>query len=253
MQRIVALPWSPVLSAKVRPPKRQAVSLGALAAMERLRERERELAKSNRLRALGGCLTLAFTFATGFLLLSWMLRLSLPVRIEATPEPPNLLGGSLAIEAILLVLAIPIAIAVRPRSRSDVVNKFLETGGHSGDTRDNPLLRWALTIIMLGFLYGEFLIVDSVKSAFLRLRLRNVDRHRGAIILHALLTEPRGIDPRLLLQLGENPLHLRHTLAYLIAHEWADISPHGDWLTLVSQSRRQLRRAQNDFLAPSTD
>jgi hypothetical protein len=221
--------------------------------MESLFERERELANSNRLRAFGGCLTLAFTFAAGLLLLSRMLRFSLLLHIEATPEPPNPLGVSLAIEAVLLAGAIPIAIVVRPRSRSDVVNQFLETGHHYGGTKDNPLLRLALTIIMLGFLYGEFLIVDSVKSVFLRLRLRNVDRHRSAIILHALLTEPRGIDPRVLLQFGEDALHLRHTLAYLIAHEWADISPHGDWLTLVSQSRRQLRRAQYAFLAPSTD
>ena len=50
-----------------------------------------------------------------------------------------------------------------------------------------------------------------------------------------LVTEPKGIDPRALLQVGENPLHLRHNLGYLMAYEWADVSPKGDWLGLVSR------------------
>jgi hypothetical protein len=77
------------------------------------------------------------------------------------------------------------------------------------------------------------------------------DRHRVAVILQMLVSEPTGIDPRLLFQAGENPLHLRHTLAYLMAYEWADISPTGDSLTLLSPSRRHLRQAKSALFAAS--
>ncbi len=98
-----------------------------------------------------------------------------------------------------------------------------------------------MILILLGLLYGEFLVIDAIKSAWLNHRLRHVDRHRSTIILAKLFADPTGVDPRLLLQPGESPLHLRQTIAYLIANDWADISPHGDRLTLVSPARRALR------------
>jgi len=90
-------------------------------------------------------------------------------------------------------------------------------------------------------LYGEFLVIDAVKSWCVRFRLRTVDRYRAATILGALMTNYAGIDPRLLLRHGEDPMALRRTIAYLLACEWADISAAGDHLLLLSPARRALR------------
>jgi hypothetical protein len=109
-----------------------------------------------------------------------------------------------------------------------------------------------LIVAMLGLLYGEFLIIDAIKFLSLCVRVRDVDRYLAAIILEMLFAEPKGIDPRALLQIGENPLHLRHTLGYLMAYEWADISPQGDWLGLLSSSNRELRHANKAMFGVSS-
>lgn len=128
-----------------------------------------------------------------------------------------------------------------------MVDQFLAAGRHPTGCNDNAFLRWALMIALAGVLFGEFLLIDAFKSWLLRRRLRSVDRYRAAMILAALMTSHAGIDPRPLLRHGENPVALRRMIAYLLACEWADISPAGDHLILLSPARRALREAP--FLA----
>jgi hypothetical protein len=251
MQRIVSLPWSPVRAPKVRPARRSPASIAACRALELMRDRENELAKQNRVRAIGGFAVLVGSCVANY----FCLKLAVKFSGESDGPSPQRLHDSipfaLMFSGLLILITFPIAIFTRPRSRSDVVNQFLEHGTRSSGSNDNPFVRAWLAIMMLGLLYGEFLIVDAGKFLSLRVRLRDVDRHRVAVILQMLLADPRGIDPRPLLQIGETPLHLRHTLAYLMAYEWADISPQGDRLDLVSKSKRDLRNARKSLYAPS--
>ncbi len=145
------------------------------------------------------------------------------------------------IDGTLVALTLPLALALRKESRADVAEQLLDSSTESSGGRDNPLAAFALIIIFLGFLYGEFLVIDALKTMWVRAKLRGVDRHRAAVILAKLAVEPVGIDPRTLLLHGENPFHLRQVLAYLVVSEWADVSPRGELLTLVSPAQRAFR------------
>jgi hypothetical protein len=150
---------------------------------------------------------------------------------------------ALLADALLLALTLPIASLTRKESRSDVAQHFLDTGGgaiHATD--DAPLLRFALALLVVGLLYGEFLLVDAIAAWWLDFRLRRVDRSRAAVILGMLFTDPRGLDPTQLLRFGESPLELRRTVAHLIAQEWVDVSPDGRYMNLVSPAKLALRR-----------
>ena len=145
--------------------------------------------------------------------------------------------------SVVIGCTFPIALLTRKTSRADTVDQFLEQSVRSNGDNCDPFIRSALVVGLVGTLYGEFLIIDVIKSLLVRLRLRSVDRYRAATILGALMTNHAGIDPRLLLRHGEDPLVLRRTIAYLLACEWADISPAGDHLLLLSPARRALREA----------
>ena len=94
---------------------------------------------------------------------------------------------------------------------------------------------------MAGMLCGAFMAIDAIKTALVRRRLRGVDRFRAADTLRMLIDTPAGIDPRLLLLHGEEPLELRRMIAYLVIYDWADISGRGDHLVLMPPSRRLCR------------
>jgi hypothetical protein len=150
---------------------------------------------------------------------------------------------ALAVYGLFLLVTVPLAMLARKESRSDIADQVLRSGCHLNGSDNNPVLGIVLTIIMVGMLYGEFLLIDSAKATLLRLKLHGVDRYRAASIISMLLSDPRGIDPTTLLRYGENPLALRKVLAYLIACEWVDISPDGHYLNLMSSAKRALRHA----------
>jgi hypothetical protein len=245
MQKMFPHPWTPVRVPKVQAARRQATSLGGLAALEKLQKREQELIHINRLRAIGGCAAVLISCALMPFFAEWIFRISGNLRPKGAGTVPDPRQFGLVLDGLLLIVTIPMAIAVSQRSRSRMVNEFLDTGMRPSGTRDNPLIRLGAMVVMLGFLYGEFLIVDAIRFLLLCIRLRNVDRFRAALVLAKLFAEPAGIDPRALLEVGENPLHLRQILGYLMAYEWADISPQGDWLGALSPSKRELRHASN--------
>jgi hypothetical protein len=247
------VPFSPVRAPKIRVARRPPASLSALAALENLQERENELAHSNRNRALSGIAIVIISSIALPLVLEWLFQIHRNLRPSFSDRSPDAESLGLILDGFILVGTLPMAIAVGASSRSKLANQFLDSGTRPRGANDNPLMRLALMIIMLGFLYGEFLIVDSIRFGLLRIRLQAVDRHRAALILAKLFTEPAGIDPRTLLALGENPLHLRQILGYLMAYEWADISPRGDWLGAISPSKRELRHAKNALFEVATD
>ncbi len=253
MQNVVSHPWTPVRAPKVRATKRQVTSLGALAALAKLHEREHELMHLNRSRFLGGSVVVLISCAALPAFAEWILRESRNINLNAAESSSDFASLCLALDICLLLFTVPLAIAVSAPSRSRLVNQFLDSGTRSSGANDNPLIRILVIFVTLGLLYGEFLIVDAMRFALLRIRLRNADRHRAALILAKLFIEPAGIEPRKLLEFGENPLHLRQTLAYLMAYEWADISPQGDWITFLSSSKRELRHARNGLFEFSSD
>ena len=189
---------------------------------------------------------LAIVFAVLALVLSFVIFL-MPVMSGARDNPAGAnvrvqgrLQSCLFVAAILIACTFPVAIFTRKESRSDVADRFLESGSHHAGN-DNPVARFLLTLAMIGILHGEYLLIDAIKNVSIRLRLRNVDRQRAAGILVTLFRNPAGINPRTLLQVGETPLQLRALLAYLIAHEWIEISAQGDYVNILSPARRALR------------
>ena len=218
---------------------------GSRRRLERMERREEELKAANRVRAAKGCAVIAaLVFVVIPILLRQVMRFEAVMHNVVEWDTPEIWQLVICLDAMLLVFTFPVAVITNRESRSKRINEFLDTGTRATGSNDNPFIRIVLVICMLGLLYGEFLIVDAISSLWLRIRLRDVDRHRVAVILEMLIAEPRGIDPRLLLRMGENPLHLRHTLGYLMAYEWADISAEGDYLWLLSPAKRELRHAK---------
>jgi hypothetical protein len=227
--------FTPVRSPRVRSIPKPVLSLTSLAAFEKCQKREQELRRRNRAIFAGGIaaiISALLAMPAGAIFIARHLN-------PPPPAPPMEL--LLAIDAALLLITFVIAVFTRKQSRADVANQFIQSGERSAGANDNPFARWILILILLGLLYGEFLVIDALKAMWMNHRLRNVDRHRAAVILAMLLQDPTGVDPRLLLQHGESPLHLRQIIAYLVINEWADVSRHGDRLTLVSPACRALR------------
>jgi hypothetical protein len=254
VQKIVSYPFAPVRAPKVLPAKRKPALLGAMAALRMMDAREAKLKRTNGLRAIGGGLVIAGAAAAMLGAMLAIARIHSALYGNPIPTDNDLISFALGIDATILLVTFPVAYFTKPKSRSDRVNQFMEYAGRPTVLNEHPLVRALLIIIALGMLLGEFLVIDTIQFLSLRIRLRNADRHRAALILEMLHANPRGIDPRLLLRLDENPLHLRSALAYLMAYELADISPHGDWLQLLSATQRDLRHAQDSpiDLRPST-
>jgi hypothetical protein len=226
-------------------PKRRPASLSLLASqsVDKLNQRERELARSNARRYLAGMAIVAgvlcvFTWAVPKL--AWFRMHFLdPIESESTGKVIPL-KALLLIEAGMLMLTFVIAIFTRKESRADMVEQFMRSGGHS-PPNDNPVLRWILIFFLLGLFQGEFVLIDAIKVSWLRLRLANVDRSRAAMILARLLKEPAGMEPHALMLPGETIQQFRKSIAYLMAYEWGDISARGDHFMLLSPAKRALR------------
>ena len=152
MQKLTPLPWSPVQAPKVEAAKRPSISLGAIHALDTLRNRERELLQLNLRRAIGGIAVLAVLCTAIPIFVGWFVRNSANLHVDSQP-PQDLISLALPIEGVLLFATLFVAILTSTKSRSDAVNQFLDTGTHSSGSSDNPLLRLALVVIMLGLLW----------------------------------------------------------------------------------------------------
>jgi len=247
-------PFSPVKPWRLPPRRQRSPTLAAVAALHHLEQREAELRRTNRLRFFGGCGVLLAVAGASLLAVAWWTSAArrLPPRpawAVADPSLPvpwtrrpaaELSRDVLSLDGVLAVLMLPIAVLTRQTSRADVANQILDHGCRGGGGSD-PFTRIVLAVMAVGLLWGEFLILDAAKSAWVAVRLRGVDRHRAALVLAMVRADPTGIDPRLLLRAGERPIQLRRLIAYLVVNEWADVTRHGDRLTLVSPARRALR------------
>jgi hypothetical protein len=222
---------------------RASTGVNALEAAARIARREAGARRKNRLRLAAGLAIIAAVSAAVFEMILWLAAHapSVPGDSGSAAKPLGASRAAWMALAIMLIVTSLIAILFRKQSRSDVIRQFLETGQRAPAASDNVLASLALIIAMGGMLYGQFLIIDTIKAAALGFRLRKVDRDRVAVILGVLFSSPAGIDPRRLLRIGENPIALRQTLAYLMAYEWADLSPAGDYLNLLSPARRALK------------
>jgi hypothetical protein len=236
MATVQQRPFTPVRPPRVRPIAKRMLSLTSLSALEKCQRREHELARRNRLIFSAGLGMIVVTLAALQLVAMALWHIADP-----RSHPPINRKALLEVASTLLLLTLLVAVFIRKPSRADFANQIIESGNRPSGGNDNPLVRWVMILILLGLLYGEFLLIDALKAMWVNFRLRNVDRHRSAVILAMLLQHPTGVDPRLLLLHGESPLHLRQVIAYLVINEWADISRHGDRLTLVSPARRALR------------
>ena len=247
-------PFTPVRPPRLPPPPRRSPTLPALTALAHLEGREAELRRASRWRFGGGVGVILGVVAATLLAVAWWTsaaRRSPPQPTWAVTDPSRpvpltrrsqaeLSSGVLILDGALAAAMLPVAILTRNPSRADVAQQILDHGCRGGGGGD-PLTRAALIVMAVGLLWGEFLILDAAKATWVALRLRGVDRHRAALVLAMVRAEPTGIDPRLLLRVGERPTDLRRLIAYLIVNEWADVSRHGDRLTLVSPARRALR------------
>jgi hypothetical protein len=208
-------------------------------------EREVELRRKNLFRALGGIAIVLAVLAGGIRLAMWVGTVDASAHDAQNPEAvakrPDALACGEFLALMLIATTLPVAAFTKKHSRADAIDRYIEEGGRRCGQNQDPVLGWVILCIMLSLLYGEFLIVDSLKTTWLRFRLRTVDRQRAAFILAMLFASPVGIDPRTLLRIGESPITLRRTIAYLMAYEWADISSNGDYLNLLSPAQRALR------------
>jgi hypothetical protein len=252
---MVPIPWSEVRAPKIIPLKRPPIEIGAMARLDDLGWREHEIKVQNRRRLGIGCAIIAsITGIVVPLIFRWMeyaQSIKMNVRDDLTLREVLLIVG--AINAILLAVTFPLAVFTAPKSRSQRINEFIDSGSRTYGPTDSSLTRIIFTFLMLGLLLGEFLVIDGIRSHWLRIRLRHVDRHRAALILQMLMDQPCGIDPRSLIRIGENPRQFRQILAYLMTYEWANISSKGNCLTLLSPAKRQLKHAEEGFFAATAD
>lgn len=220
-------------AAAARSPLRQSVR--AAQALEHLHGHEREQARKNALRLAGGAVVVVTVAAV-------LARILVALRARLAPGS----GGDddvvpHGIAAGMAGLACLVALVTRRESRADAIEQFIDEGTRPGSGGgDNPLLRWIAIAAFVGMLLGAFLVRDAFAHARLRRRLAAVDRFRAADILAMLRQQTAGLDPRRLLRHGEDPLVLRETIAYLMTFRWADLSPQGDHLVLLSPARRRL-------------
>lgn len=187
---------------------------------------------------------------TGRLLLALLLLLTIPsVAMLAHWGITTAFNPSLAptmrefIAAILIgnALALPISLTLHRQSRATYLLSLLA---------DRPavippnkpsafFVSIILNIIAGGMLLASFTALDATRRLTLFCKVRSVDLQRLAPILARLLhAKSQGIDPRPLQLIGEpRETYLRH-LAYLLIYEWADLSPHGNHLTLIHPKHR---------------
>jgi hypothetical protein len=235
-------PFAPVRPWRVKPLAKPVLSKVALSAFEKCREREDQLRLRNlKILIAGMAIIFAVLLVTPFAIL-FVLRWFTLMHPQ-NPDPINPPREFFTIfESAMLGVTFIITLRVAKKSRADVASQFLQSGNQMSGANDGAMARLLVALLLCGLLYGEFLVIDAGKMALMNYRLRNVDRHRAAIILAKLFVDPTGVDPRQLLQHHESPAHLQLTIAYLIVNEWADISPHGDRLILISNAKRALRR-----------
>src|ERR1700722_16400854 len=110
MPKMVPLPWTPGQAPKVHAAKRQATSIGALAALEKMHDRECELTHINRLRALGGCATILISCTVMPLCMKEILQLSVKLHPDGAGLSGNPIAIGLGMDGILLLFTIPFAI-----------------------------------------------------------------------------------------------------------------------------------------------
>jgi hypothetical protein len=251
---MISIPWSVVRAPKIIPVKRPPIEVGAISRLDDLESREREIEGQNRRRLGFGCIIVALIVGIVIpVIFRWILHVH---SIAANAQDVSLRDIQpliAAIDVCLLAVTFPIAALTAPKSRAQRINQFIESGTRCSGANDNVLIRIVVMLLMLGLLFGEFLVIDAIRSHWLRIRLRHVDRHRAALILQMLVNNPCGIDPRFLVRVGENPMHFRTILAYLMAYEWADISCKGDCLTLLSPAKRELKHAAEGFFAAAVE
>lgn len=242
---VQSYPFSPVRPPVVRSAPKPALSAVAMGAAQKMTERESELRRKNALRALGGMAIVVVVLAGGIVLAKWAAAADVNIHNAQNPEAmaktPDAWNCAMILSGLLIATTLPVAAFTKKHSRADAIDRYINEGGRACARNGDPVLGLIILCVMLCLLYGEFLIVDSVKTTWLRFRLRTVDRQRAAFILAMLFSSPTGVDPRTLLRLRENPIDLRRTIAYLMAYEWADISSHGDYLNLLSPANRALR------------
>ena len=216
---------------------RTPIAVIAMQSMERMNARESELRRANFVRLTTGLLIIVGVLGLGV----WGLLGFIAHILAGADHPIPPIRIAIFFSLVTLLPTFLIAAFTRKESRSDAADQVLESGSRSTGGDDNPLVRLYLVIIMLGLLYGEFLVIDAIKATWIRTRLRGVDRRRCAVILGTVLSQPIDIETRTLLRVGETPMQLRQLLAYLIAYEWVDISVDGLYLRLLSPARRALR------------
>jgi hypothetical protein len=233
--------FSPVRPPRVTSLRTPTLSLTAASALEKCQQRETCIRRRNWNIVAGGIALIAGILVVLPFLIFLATQMSHPVA-STTPSARRMpdLRFVAEIEMAVFTVSFLLALCVRKQSRADVAQQFLDAGSrpHGGG---DPVTVFILVLLLLGLLYGQFLLIDGLKAIWVNYRLRHADRHRAALVLAALMQNPTGIDPRLLLQAPETPLHLRELIAYLVFNEWADVSPGGDRLTLVSPARHALR------------
>jgi hypothetical protein len=202
-----------------------------------LHAREAKDAQRNRRLMAGGLAILA-----GVPLLAFTLMGICLVRFKGLPTS-NVAPVAGAGSALVMIFSVLLAPFVRRGSRADTIERFLNA--QPPGCNDNPFIRILVALMFAGALFGAFVCVDALKTTVLKLRLRGagVDRVRCATVLKELLDHPAGISPHLLMRWGEDVHDFRRTLAWLMLHNWADISASGDHVMLLSPARRALREA----------
>jgi hypothetical protein len=232
MATYTGLDLAPPLSA-TRPRPRKTLTAADILSMIELREAD--LARRNRRLLLIGLAILCGVPAIMLTMFgTWI------VRYQSRPvaEVSTVMGGVAGVTASFSLLLAPF---IRRGSRADAIQSFLD--GRHASCNDNPLVRLLVGLMLAGALFGAFICVDALKTTLLKLRLRGagVDRIRCATVLKELLEHDAGVAPHLLMRYGEDAYEFRRTLAWLMIHHWADLSPRGDHVMLLSPSRRALR------------
>lgn len=207
--------------------------------LEQLTRREVTMQLQNALRLLAGLAIISAVLAV----LPWLVNKAAHFLDFNTDDHIQLrLWQWLLIDAALLLITLPIAIATHKESRTDTANQYLNSGSmtHAASGED-LLLLIIITIGCLGLLQGEFLLIDALKTIFLRLRLAGIDRHRAAMIVATLAARPAGMKPEELIDPGETPEQFRKTIANLMVFDWVEFSSKEHHLMLLSPARRALR------------
>src|SRR4051794_11293022 len=123
MQKLASLPWTATRRLVLPSAKRVPTSLDALAARDRLLDREHELKRTNRWRGLAGLAIVFAICAIAPFALKWqVLFIRASHGQDITPvQRADFTFIFVVIDAVLLLLTFPIAVVTKPNSRSDAV------------------------------------------------------------------------------------------------------------------------------------